>query len=1638
MKTVSGTFRHLMTRTLTTLVILTAPAIMLISFLMLAMTTFAMPAKPGLARLLTLTDGTTVSATLVGDEHGHFWRGADGKSYQLITGTDTYQEVRGQDIVQKAQQRRAQANQRRTKRLAPRKIGDVGSITGQKKGLIILVNFSDVAFQSGNTNALYQRIANEENFSEGNFKGSMRDYFYDQSEGQFELTFDVVGPVTVSNTQAYYGSNDSQGNDEHPAEMVIEAVNLADQYVNYADYDWDNNGTVEQVYVVYAGKGEADGGAAETIWPHEYDLYSANYFGDGAGPQTLDGVTINTYACGGELNGQTGVIAGIGTMCHEFSHCLGYPDFYDTDYSGGQGMGYWDLMCSGSYNDDGYQPAGYTSYERWVAGWKTPTTLVNTQTISNMAALQATGSDTYVIYNKGNNNEYYLLENRQKTGWDASLPGAGLLILHVDYSSSAWTSNKPNDEPSHQRMTWIAADNDYQYTTSNGIKYYSFSGMKNDPFPYGSVNAFGKNTTPAATLYNKNSDNTYYLDSSIDNITQNNDGTISFDFNGESNVIPADPAIVAEESLSFSTAAGSSQTKQLEVMSEGLTENITLTLSDANGVFSLGSNAISKDDEVATVDVTFSPTTAGNYTGTITLTSAGAETVTVQLSGTATEPSSSSNEFALVTSAVDFGEGDYIIVYSNGAMNTTVSSNRLQYAEVTPTNNVITTTDATIIWHIAPSGDYYTIYNAGANKYAASNGTKNQAQLLASGTDDKALWSITTGETFEFANKYNSANSVNANLRRNGTYGFACYSTQTGGALSLYKRSSGTTPVTTVAAPTITGTTPFDGSTTVTITAETGASIYYTLDGTTPTASSTLYSAPFTLTATTTVKAVAIKDNVSSSVTTQEFVRNSNTSQSYYASADGTMGSALKTAMCVIILPHTQRSYDNLWTDFQSTDVRSDGKVWDMYSNITNFTFGTDQAGSYSKEGDKYNREHSFPKSWFGEATPMYTDLHHLYPTDGYVNGRRSNYPFGETNGETYKSANGFSKLGTCTYPGYTGTVFEPADEYKGDFARTYFYMVTCYEDQLPSWYSSNTEARPTLDGKKYPGLSSWQLAMLMEWAKNDPVSDKETARNNAVYAIQNNRNPFIDYPGLEEYIWGTMTTTAFSYDNYVQPVYNTKQDVTMSFSPATATATIGEAFTEPTLSTTPANLTVTYSSSEESVATVHDSTGEVTLVAAGTTIITATFAGNDSYNGGSASYTLTVSAAQTPEPVVGSGIYALVSDASTLAAGDRILIAYVSETTAKAMSATQSNNNRAAVDVTKNSDNTLTPGDDAQVITLEKDGSNYLFNVGDGYLYAASSSKNYLRTETTADDNAKATISISNGNATITFQGTNTNKLLRYNSSNTIFSCYANGQNEPQIYRELPPSITLSNNATDNSSVIAANNGKKANVTLADRTLFKDGEWNTLCLPFAVVLEGSALEGATAKTLANATMTGTHVTLTFGEAATTLEAGVPYIIKWDGGQDIVEPTFENVTVVSGSAADRTITKADGHVKFIGYYDAFNIDTPANDDIYYMTSGSVLKHTGKARTLKACRAYFQFSENIVNSTREFVLDFGDGETTSLSEELRVKSERLRVGALAGMEFATATGWHTLNGLRLSGKPTAKGLYIKNGRKVVIK
>jgi endonuclease I len=239
----------------------------------------------------------------------------------------------------------------------------------------------------------------------------------------------------------------------------------------------------------------------------------------------------------------------------------------------------------------------------------------------------------------------------------------------------------------------------------------------------------------------------------------------------------------------------------------------------------------------------------------------------------------------------------------------------------------------------------------------------------------------------------------------------------------------------------------------------------------------------------------------------------------YYNAASGLSGAALKTALYNIISNHTVISYSDLWTAYQTTDVRQDGKVWDMYSNC-NFTFVSNQCGNYVLECDCYNREHSLPQSWFNEQSPMVSDIFHVVPTDGKVNGYRSNFPFGEVANPTVTTGNG-SKLGPCSFPGYTGTVFEPIDEYKGDFARIYFYMATRYENVISGWCSNSTEADVVLQGNSFPVFEDWFLNLLAEWHENDPVSQKETDRNNAVYGIQHNRNPFVDNPGYVYEIWG-------------------------------------------------------------------------------------------------------------------------------------------------------------------------------------------------------------------------------------------------------------------------------------------------------------------------------------------------------------------------------------------------------------------------------------------------------------------------------------------------------------------------------------
>ena len=246
----------------------------------------------------------------------------------------------------------------------------------------------------------------------------------------------------------------------------------------------------------------------------------------------------------------------------------------------------------------------------------------------------------------------------------------------------------------------------------------------------------------------------------------------------------------------------------------------------------------------------------------------------------------------------------------------------------------------------------------------------------------------------------------------------------------------------------------------------------------------------------------------------------------YYDDAVGKSGEDLQKSLSTILNDATDVGYDGLWNLYKTTDRRSDGKVWDMYSDVTNYTFGTDQCGSYGSEGDCYNREHSVPKSWFNKQSPMVSDIWHVYPTDGKVNGMRSNYPFGEVASDAPGSENGFSKWGKCKTPGYSHTVFEPNDEYKGDFARTYFYFATRYKGVATSGYGAEVFS------SAYPYITKWQLDMLLRWHEQDPVSQKELDRNEAVYeSRQGNRNPFIDYPELVDLIFGDSRNIPFMPD---------------------------------------------------------------------------------------------------------------------------------------------------------------------------------------------------------------------------------------------------------------------------------------------------------------------------------------------------------------------------------------------------------------------------------------------------------------------------------------------------------------------------
>lgn len=491
----------------------------------------AVPAKR-VTQIVRQSDGTELAIQLRGDETFHYYVTTDGRPVCQNEQGDWVTDNRDVTALHRAALAR--------RNLSRQKLGDrvrkamravrapyrTDAVT-TKRGLLILVNFQDKKMVNDSTksHAIFNQELNAIGNPYGQNHGSIREYFRDQSYGQFDVEFDIAGPVTVSQKMEYYGQDagGKRGEDKRPGEMVAEACLLVNDQVNFADYDWDGDGEVENIYVIYAGFAQSSGAPASTIWPHQWTLSDEENSGHSL---SLDGVTVDTYACGSELYGTSGKkIDGVGTMCHEYSHCLGLPDFYDTA-GDAIGMSYWSIMDSGCYSGDGYCPAGYTAYERWYCGWLTPVELSSITTVEGMKNIEE-NPEAYVIYNENSMEEYYLLANHQLTGWDEAAYGHGMMVLHVDYSKSAWEQNTVNNTVSRQRMTIIPADGNFTEGATSAALIRELAG---DLWPGTKNNTeLTDATSPAAILNRANTDGQKLMHKPITNITEEN-GLISFSF----------------------------------------------------------------------------------------------------------------------------------------------------------------------------------------------------------------------------------------------------------------------------------------------------------------------------------------------------------------------------------------------------------------------------------------------------------------------------------------------------------------------------------------------------------------------------------------------------------------------------------------------------------------------------------------------------------------------------------------------------------------------------------------------------------------------------------------------------------------------------------------------------------------------------------------------------------------------------------------------------------------------------------------------------------------------------------------------------------------------------------------------------
>lgn len=514
--------------------------------------------------------------------------------------------------------------------------------TGSPKSLVIMVNFSDLNFVIPNAKDAFTRLLNQEDYSDNGGTGSAKDYFEAASNGQFSPQFDVVGPYTLPNKMAYYGANDPDtGEDVKPAYMIVDACNAANNAgLDFTQYDTDNDGYIDNIFVYYAGYNEAEWGPENSVWPHRWSVVrNFNYTGT-TQSITFDGKILYDYACTSELKGESGTsMCGIGTFTHEFGHVIGLPDYYHTA-ADKSALDYWDIMDAGAYLNAGRTPPTYSAYDRFYLGWLKPEE-INTAAdkvlyplSQSETTISSTAKQAYLLSATTHNlvgdnplpSEFYIMEYRKKTGWDTYLPAEGLLFWHIDYNQTAWENNEVNNyadslqnAASHMRV-YLQPLSGYIQTPGAAFTSGSF-----DPLTWA-----GSRINRAITSINKTSD------------------SISFKLMGGTPVIPVDPpkiiAGVINGTLQFPAITnGTSSTKFLNIKTTDISGDLTLTFSGTDAsLFSASvmniSMSVANSAPGMDISIMYQPVTSGTHSAILTISGGGlVPDKVIELKGSATE-----------------------------------------------------------------------------------------------------------------------------------------------------------------------------------------------------------------------------------------------------------------------------------------------------------------------------------------------------------------------------------------------------------------------------------------------------------------------------------------------------------------------------------------------------------------------------------------------------------------------------------------------------------------------------------------------------------------------------------------------------------------------------------------------------------------------------------------------------------------------------------------------------------------------------------------------------------------------------------------------------------------------------------------